>query len=561
MPLPDNGADTPWPPPQLAPISPKLREWSTWYSGDVDELAEYYRIGQVDPALQPVVRSSQYGDGIVGRVARWFWGTPQAAGEKRTKLHVPVASDICTASADLLFSEEVTLAPRTAPGATEPDKTVADRLQAIMDANRIHDTFLAAADVAAGLGGVYLRGLVDLDVDPTAPISAPVHADSAVPEFSYGRLTAVTFWRVLSRDGGTWLRHLERHEVINGAGYVFHGLYRGTANKLGQKVPLAEHPDTAGISVNDQAAAPTGIDELDVTYVPNMLPNRRWRNNPVGSNLGRSDFDSIEPLMDALDETWTSWMRDIRLGRGRVIVPAWMLRPGQPGSPSTINMDQEVFVGMSAPPGEQAAFSQTMTVQQFDIRTTEHAETVKALLVQIFRGAGYSGQTFGVAEEAAPTATEVNSRDQRSEVTREKKSRYWTSALEAHGRVLLKLDAAHFRGPGGGVEVDVTFPASSKPSLEQQATSVQMLRSAKAASIDTAVRMAHPDWTAIEVNAEVGKIMAEESALRAASRPTVAVQAPGQADASQGASTAIADPQASGSETHPAPAGNAAGGR
>ena len=521
MPLPDNGADVAWPPPALANISPKLREWSAWYSGDVDELSDYYRVGALDPSLRPVVRSAQYQGGLVGRAARWFWGQPPADGAQRTKLHVPVASDICTASADLLFAEEVSIRPRQAPAAAEPDQTATARLETIIDRNRLHDVLLSAADACAALGGIYLRGLVDHAVEDQCPISAPVHADSAVPEWDYGRLIAVTFWRVLSTEGATWLRHLERHEVIDGQGYVFHGLYRGSSTKLGQKIPLTEHPATAGISVDATAGMPTGIDELDVTYVPNMRPNRLWRSNPVGADLGRSDFESITQTMDALDETWTAWMRDIRLCKARIIVPSWMLRPGQPGKPATINLDQEVFVGLSTPPSEDASMAQQMSQTQFTMQTENYATTVKALLVQIFRGAGYSGQTFGVADEAAPTATEVNSRDRRSDVTREKKSRYWTNALEDHCRVLLKLDAVHFGGGAGGTEVEVEFPASSQPTLEQTAQSVSMLRGAQAASIDTAVRMVHPDWDEPRVGQEVQAILAEAAARQPVIASTV----------------------------------------
>ena len=62
----------------------------------------------------------------------------------------------------------------------------------------------------------------------------------------------------------------------------------------------------------------TGIKRLTAVYVPNMLPNRLYR----GSFLGRSDFSGVEGLMDALDECYTSWIRDLRLGRGRIIVPS-----------------------------------------------------------------------------------------------------------------------------------------------------------------------------------------------------------------------------------------------
>ena len=42
--------------------------------------------------------------------------------------------------------------------------------------------------------------------------------------------------------------------------------------------------------------------------------------------MGRSDYDNLRDLMDALDESYSSWMRDIRLAKARLIVPAQFLR-------------------------------------------------------------------------------------------------------------------------------------------------------------------------------------------------------------------------------------------
>ncbi|MCL4722539.1 MAG: phage capsid protein, partial [Gammaproteobacteria bacterium] len=57
----------------------------------------------------------------------------------------------------------------------------------------------------------------------------------------------------------------------------------------------------------------------------------------------------------------------------------------------------------------------------------------------------------------------------------------------------------------------VTFPASVSPTQREIAESVQMLNAAQAASVDTRVRMVHPDWTDTQVTAEVEKIMTEQS--------------------------------------------------
>lgn len=71
----------------------------------------------------------------------------------------------------------------------------------------------------------------------------------------------------------------------------------------------------------------TGARRPTAVYVPNMRLHRKIRRTP----LGRSDFDGIEPVMDQLDEALTSWMRDLRLAKGRLVVPDAFLQSQGPG--------------------------------------------------------------------------------------------------------------------------------------------------------------------------------------------------------------------------------------
>jgi hypothetical protein len=82
-----------------------------------------------------------------------------------------------------------------------------------------------------------------------------------------------------------------------------------------------------------------------------VLNNRKNRRLPIG----RSDFDAIEDELDALDETWSSLLRDIRLGKVRLFVPEGALErvaPG-PGSGRTYDVDRELMVETDAAPDEQ----------------------------------------------------------------------------------------------------------------------------------------------------------------------------------------------------------------
>lgn len=489
MPLPPNGAT--WPPESHSPSFAAMAIDDAWYTGNTDALSESY-------SRMPSVRPSQYRGGLVGSVARFFWGRPRDPQQSQTRLHMPVASDLATTSADLLFSE----APRILMPEDSGNSKSQDRLDEIVNTPAMHSTWLEAAEVSAALGGVYLRMVWDADFAQHVMVDT-VHADRAVPEFKWGRLWAVTFWSQLQDDGNRVIRHLERHEP----GRIIHGLYSGDASSLGQLVPVTEHPETNWLAdvLNSEGEILTGMEELTSAYIPNIRPSRQWRNFPQIAPLGRSDYEGVEPLFDALDEVYSSWMRDIRLAKARLIVPEAYLESMGPGKKQAFDDDQEIFVPISA---LGKAGDATLEAHQFAIRNEEHRATSVEILRSILRSAGYSASTFGDDPMAvSTTATEVKARERMSERTRDKKSRYWAAALGPFIQSLLKLDSMVF---GSGAQTDevpeVKFQETVQKDQLELAQTAKELRVAEAASTQTLVRMQHPNWDAVTVDEEVDRI-------------------------------------------------------
>lgn len=504
MPMPTGG---PWPPEPLCPVFDRLRIWSAWYGGEPDDLASVYG-GQtgVGDQTRTGFFASQTGGfkaSVRNFFQRWFWGTATAPTEQRTKLHVPIAGDIAATSADLLFSEP--------PAITVEDVKTQDRLNDLVD-DGIHAALLEGAEVGAALGGVYMRVCWDRTVRVDRPWLAPVHADAAVPEFTYGVLTAVTFWRVLSDNGKTVIRHLERHE----RGAILHGVYAGDRDMLGRRIALTDMPETAALAedVTDTDVIETGIDQLTAAYVPNMRPNRLWRNMPAAAYLGRSDYNGAEPFMDALDEVYSSLMRDIRLAKARLIVPELYLENQGRGKSSMFQTEQEIFSPVNAM-GKPETFN--ITPAQFAIRVDEHLRAAQELTTKIVGAAGYSMQSFGIDEGGAGsgrplTATEVAARERKSFITRDRKIVYWRPGLQSIMEALLAIDAKVF---GSGVTVerpDLEWGDGVSEDPTTVAQTAQLLRAAQAASTDTLVRMVHPDWDDDQVAEEVAKITDEEKA-------------------------------------------------
>lgn len=489
--------NTPWPP---QPYDVALRQqaiWSTWLEGDVEKLASVY--GSASPVSLRGDLSSREG-GVLPAIARFFWGRPSVTGQRRQKLHVPLAADIATASADLLFSEPPQFVAGNGKGASQ------ERVDECFNQGKFHARLLEAAELAAGLGGCFLRLAWDKELFDWVMVE-PVDADAGLAEWHWGKLAAVTFFTEVARDDqkSEVLRHLERHEP----GWILHGLYRGTASSLGRQILLEEHPTTAGLvsTVTEEGAIATGVKGLTVGYAANMRPQKAWRKIEMLSDLGRSDFDGpVMDLMDALDETLTSWMRELRLAKARLIVPEHFLKPLGKGKGAMFDEDQEVFTLLNML-GEKQKGEPNITPQQFEMRTEQYKATFDQLVDQILDTAGYSPSTFGRGGEGDNTATEVVSRERKSARTRDKKARYFTEAFEILG-TWAELDRLIY-GQGSSEPITVVWPDAVQPDPEALARTMQTLRTAEAASTLVLVRMQHPDWEEDKITEEVERIQDE----------------------------------------------------
>lgn len=495
MPLPENG--TAWPPARHSKALGHMAEWSAWYSGDPDQLQAYYT--SASRAQGGLVRASQLHGGVKGRLARWWWGQPVPEGEKRAKLHVPLAADICGTSADLLFSEAVQL--KAEDGNTSLQEALDELQEAGLDAE-LHQ----AAEVTAALGGGYLRTVWDAEVRPM-PWTDTVHADMALPEFRWGKLVAVTFWQLLpALDDRRTYRLLERHE----SGRIVHALYAGKSDNLGRQVPLQEHPDAEHLAdlVNADGAVLTNTDKLTAQYVPNMLPNRLDR----GSHQGRSDLQGVTPFLDALDEAYSSWWRDIRHAKSRIHAPRQYLESNGPGQAGLLDTDREVYVPLDGIMG-RADGQLALHAHQFTIRVQEHMDTCKFWTDRIIESAGYSTQSLSSGTGGAVTAAEVHSHERRSYMTRGKKERYWRTAIREHLEALVEVANANL---GAGIregDIGVEFQDGVQESALSLAQTAMAMRNAEAASAATRVRMLHPDWEQEDVDAEVDAILRESGGV------------------------------------------------
>ena len=477
MPLPYENSE--WLPKEWKCIYNKYYEWAAWYSSDVESIINLYS----DHLNQPYLPGNQLRQASLAK-------------EIQTYLFVPIAADISSTSANMLFSEQpmIRIPDAYTDNPSSSATATQERLDQILNDGMLYTKLLEAAESASALGGVFLKPNWDIDFK-SIPIIDVIQADHAVPNFQWGFLKDVYFFKDIAEDKNHIWRLLEYHTK----GQVENVLYKGKQNSIGVRVPLTQLAATELI----QDVIPTGIDDLMVRYIPNLKPNKRYR----GSGLGNSDYQGNEGLFDSINQTYTSWIKEIKLGQARLIVPEqWLQRKNGEFS---FNADQEIFTALDIDP--LSAKGMGIDQVQFNLRVQEHKDTVNQLVLQAITDSGYSPQSFGLSiAGAAESGTALNIRERKSIITTGKKQIFFKQALQDLLEMLLDIDKRVFKTPN--VEVikpTVEFQDSLSFDLGAVSGTIDTLNRAQAISIRVKVQMAHPDWDKLAIDNEVATILQE----------------------------------------------------
>lgn len=480
-------ANMAWPPKVLAPLLARAAESQVWWEGDTVALDAFYRRGTIT-------------SGRAGRVRKaWnaFWGREQAnPTAPPKKLHVPIAADITKLSASELFSSPLTIMAADTDQDTEGVQATVD---ALFNSPDFHSRLHESAVRSSALGGVYGRVVWD-DTIGQAWVDF-VDVDNALPEWRWGRLHSVTFWTELdSLDGRTIYRHLERHE----SGRIIHQLFTGTPDNLGRIVDLTAHPATADIALDGPDYTSTGIDAMTAAYIPNDSVDPAWRGDPMLKHMGRPDLSTdVIPLMDQLDEVYSSLMRDYRIGKARMFASESTLQSLGVGQGVRLSDDQEIFTRVGNSVGKDGDLESLFQFHQPSIRVAEHAQGAEMLVREILRRTGYSPISFGMPDDVAQTATEATGKAKLTLSTTLAKSRHYTAGLVALLTAATRIHAARYGGVAPSEPLEIEWPQFARESELSKAQTVQAWSVASAASTRTKVAYLHSDWDEGRVDAEV----------------------------------------------------------
>lgn len=418
----------------------------------------------------------------------------------KAKIHVPLAADIASTSADLLFGEEPRFTcydEKTEDGDTQAQQ----RLDELVEQNGMHGKLNEAAESAAALGDIYFK--INWDTEDNSTGINVVQPDSAWPEYLLGKLKGIHFFSLLKYDQQT-KKTYRVYELYTKKKIVMK-VFCGDDKNLGSEVDDSNL--LASLGFDSEIIPP--VDDMLAVHIPNIKPNRVYRDLP----LGRSDYDGLRGLMDSLDETMSSWIRDIRLAKARTIVAAEYLRRKKSDmfkdGEYTYEFDEDVETLVALDINPEAPGANGLTLSQFSIRASEHLETCRSLIRNIVTTCGYSPQTFGLdIQGSAESGTALHIREKKSFSTCGKKQAYWTSPLQQIMTALLHLDAKLNKTEGITDEttVKVHFADNSANDISTIATALHLLHAAQSASVEVRVRMLHPDWNEKKIMEEVNRI-------------------------------------------------------
>lgn len=509
-----------WPPEPFAKAFADIEEWAVWWEGTSTKLTNFYMSRGTGYNGMPMgLRQRTYA------AAEVFFNRQDGqavAGPTELRLHLPIPGAIARKVASIMFStpprfcvatgtEEDIAADEVVDAQQITEDPVQGRVDKLLNSDTMHTFLLEAGQSWSALGGHYLRVVWDEAVIPDRAFLDKVDHDHAIPEWKWGVLTSVAFWSEIGKTKeGKVLRHFEDYQP----GYIEHAVYEGSGDDVGMRVPLneVEGYDFSGIieSMDSTGMVPTGYEKIAAVYIPRRKTNPTWRTDPQLKYMGYSDFSKdVIPLFASIDETWTSLMRDVRQGKGRLIVAENLLELLGPGRGNGFDLNREIFSPVAeAIDGEGKPIIEQV---QFNIRVTEHLETIRGLFLEVLHRVGISPLTMGLSDQVATTATEIKALTADTLATQDEGQRYWGPALSDICTALIAIDAEKF-ADGVTLEepVEVEWPAAVEISDEERAKTVALW--GEAASTHTKIAYLHPDWDEPKIQAEVDEIGEEKLA-------------------------------------------------
>lgn len=344
---------------------------------------------------------------------------------RREVYRMNVAKAICAEMASLVWSEECTV--NVSIDGRESDDDNPDPLnafvQGVLGCNAFREKMQESIEEALALGGNALKVWAESKHDENGneiPETRKIMigycmADQFVPlAWDNARVTEGAFVSRIAKNGYYYTR-LEWHRW-NGLTYVItNELYRSEMQKgttpgepqdiLGVRYPLAEiYP-----YLEEETEVP--VEESLFSYWRTPIANNLDDNSPLGMSIYGNALETLH----ALDICYDSFVREFRLGKKRIIVPARAVRsvvdPQTGALVRYFDASDETYEALASDSPDDLK----ITDNSVELRVEEHVAAINAFLSILCLQTGFSAGTFTFDQHnGLKTATEVVSENSKT---------------------------------------------------------------------------------------------------------------------------------------------------
>lgn len=386
------------------------------------------------------------------------------------------AKAVCAELAGLVWGEECAIhVTRDGHESTDGKPDPLDKyIQSVLRQNAFHEKMQESIEQGAALGGAAMKVWREVRHDSEGkevPGSDCLRigyamADQFVPiSWDNAKVHEAVFISRVAK-GGWYYTRLEWH-TWDGMTYTIRNeLYRAQIQKgsngdsqdiLGIRVPLAEmYP-----FLDEETVVPVG--ESLFAYWRTPVANNLDDNSPLGMSI----YGNAMETLHALDICYDSFVREFRLGKKRIIVPARAVRTvvdPQTGAPRRyFDPGDETYEALASDDPSDLK----ITDNSVELRVEEHIQAINAFLSILCLQIGFSAGTFTFDQHSGiKTATEVISENSKTYKTIKTMQNQLTPAIERLVQNI--IDVAILYGmqhdgqsveslAAGGYHVSVTF--------------------------------------------------------------------------------------------------------
>ena len=344
---------------------------------------------------------------------------------KRTMYRMNMAKAVCAEMAGLVWGEEcsVNVSIEGRESDDENPDPLNEFVQKVLCKNAFREKMQESIEEGLALGGAAYKTWAEAKHDENGnemPETRKIMlgyamADQFIPiSWDNARITECVFVSRIAK-GGWYYTRLEWHKW-NGMTYVItNELYRAQIQKgkdggdsqdiLGVRYPLAEiYPYLEEITE-------VPVEESLFTYWRTPIANNLDDNSPLGMSI----YGNAMETLHALDICYDSFVREFRLGKKRIIVPARSVR--SVADPQTgrllryFDPNDETYEALASDSPDDLK----ITDNSVELRVEEHVAAINAFLSILCMQIGFSAGTFTFDQHTGlKTATEVVSENSKT---------------------------------------------------------------------------------------------------------------------------------------------------